>query len=93
MPLEAAIRKITSLPAQREHLEGRGLLKPGYFADITIFDPAVIIDHATFTKPDQLSEGIDYTIVNGRVEFDPGKLTGAAAGRILRGRGWQPATD
>jgi len=93
MPLEAAIRKITSLPAQREHLEGRGLLKPGYFADITIFDPAVIIDHATFTKPDQLSEGIDYTIVNGRVEFDPGKLTGAAAGRILRGRGWQAATD
>ena len=93
MPLEAAIRKITSLPAQREHLEGRGLLKPGYFADITIFDPAVIIDHATFTKPDQLSEGIDYTIVNGRVEFDPGKLTGAADGRILRGRGWQPATD
>ena len=53
----------------------------------------MIIDHATFTKPDQLSEGIDYTIVNGRVEFDPGKLTGAAAGRILRGRGWQPATD
>src|SRR5438477_12993772 len=46
MPLEAAIRKITSLPAQREHLEGRGLLKPGYFADIVIFDAATIIDHA-----------------------------------------------
>jgi len=88
LPLETAIRKITSLPAQREHLEGRGLLKPGYFADITIFDPATIIDHATFTKPDQLSEGIDFAIVNGQVEYDHGKLTGATAGKVLRGRGW-----
>jgi dihydroorotase/N-acyl-D-amino-acid deacylase len=93
MPLEAAIRKITSLPAQREHLEGRGLLKPGYFADITIFDPATIIDHATFTKSDLLSEGIDFTIVNGQVEFDHGKLTGVTAGRVLRGRGWPPAAN
>jgi N-acyl-D-aspartate/D-glutamate deacylase len=91
MPVEAAIRKITSLPAQREHLEGRGLLKPGYFADITIFDPATIIDHATFAKPDQLSGGVDFTIVNGQVEYDHGKLTGAIAGQVLRGRGWQPA--
>ena len=90
LSLEAAIRKITSLPTQREHLESRGLLKPGYFADITIFDPATIIDHATFTKPDQLSDGIDFTIVNGQVVYDHGKLTGATAGRILRGRGWHP---
>ena len=89
MPLEAAIRKITSFPAEREHLDSRGLLKPGYFADITIFDPATIIDHATFVKPDQLSEGIDFTIVNGQVEYDHGKLTGATAGKVLRGRGWQ----
>jgi N-acyl-D-amino-acid deacylase len=88
LPLETAIRKITSLPAQREHLEARGLLKPGYFADITVFDPATIIDHATFTKSDQLSEGIDFTIVNGQVEYDHGKLTGATAGKVLRGRGW-----
>jgi dihydroorotase/N-acyl-D-amino-acid deacylase len=93
MPLEAAIRKITSLPAQREHLDGRGLLKPGYFADITIFDPVTIIDHATFTKPDPLSEGIDFTIVNGQVEYEHGKLTGVTAGRVLRGRAWQPATN
>ncbi|PYT68690.1 MAG: D-alanyl-D-alanine carboxypeptidase/D-alanyl-D-alanine-endopeptidase [Acidobacteria bacterium] len=93
LPLEAAIRKITSLPAQREHLEGRGLLKPGYFADVTIFDPATIIDHATFVKPDQLSEGIDFTIVNGQVEYDHGKLTGAAAGKVLRGRGWQASNN
>jgi len=93
LPLEAAIRKITSLPAQREHLDGRGLLKLGYFADITIFDPATIIDRASFTKPDQLSDGIDFTIVNGQVEYDHGKLTGAAAGRVLRGRGWHPAAN
>jgi len=93
LSLEAAIRKITSLPAQREHLDSRGLLKPGYFADITIFDPAAIIDRATFTKPDGLSEGIDFTIVNGQVEYDHGKLTGATAGKALRGRGWQPAPN
>jgi len=92
MPLAAAIRKITSLPAQREHLENRGLLKPGYFADVTIFDPEKIIDRATFTKPTQLSEGVAYTIVNGQIEYDHGKLTGATAGKVLRGRGWQPGT-
>ena len=93
LPLETGIRKITSLPAQREHLEGRGLLRPGYFADITIFDPATIIDRATFTKPDQLSEGIDFTIVNGQVEYDHGKLTGATAGKVLRGPGWHAPTN
>lgn len=90
MPLSAAIRKITSLPAQREHLNNRGILKPGYFADVTIFDPATIIDKATFVSPAQLSEGIDYTIVNGQIEYDHGKLTGAAAGKVLRARGYQP---
>ena len=90
MTLEMAVRKITSLPAQREHLQDRGLLKPGYFADITIFDAGKIIDRATFTNPAQLSEGVDYTIVNGQIEFDHGKLTGAIAGHFLRGRGWQP---
>jgi dihydroorotase/N-acyl-D-amino-acid deacylase len=89
MPLEFAIRKITSFPAQREHLENRGILKPGYFADVTIFDPATIIDKATFVAPTQLSEGIDYTIVNGQIEYDHGKLTGATAGKVLRGRGYQ----
>jgi len=92
MPLDTAIRKITSLPAQREHLESRGILKPGYFADVAIFDPATIIDKATFTSPTQLSEGISYTIVNGQIEYDHGKLTGATAGKVLRGRGWHPDT-
>jgi N-acyl-D-amino-acid deacylase len=89
MPLEMGIRKITSLPAQREHLVGRGLLKPGFFADITIFDAARIVDHATYANPTQVSEGVDYTIVNGQVEYDHGKLTGVTAGHFLRGRGWQ----
>ena len=90
MPLESAIRKITSLPAQREHLAERGLLKPGYFADVTIFDPTKIIDRATYNNPVQASEGVDFTIVNGQIEFDHGKLTGATAGHFLRGRGWHP---
>jgi N-acyl-D-amino-acid deacylase len=95
LSLEAAIRKMTSLPAQREHLQDRGFLRAGNFADIVIFDPATIIDHATYAVPDQISGGIDYTIVNGQIEYEDGKLTGAIAGRVLRGRGWQgnqPAT-
>jgi len=91
MPLETAIRKITSFPAQREHLQDRGLLKTGFYADITIFDPAKIIDKATFVQPAQLSEGVAYTIVNGQIEYDHGQLTGATAGRPLRGRGYEAA--
>ncbi|HEV2387783.1 MAG TPA: D-aminoacylase [Candidatus Acidoferrales bacterium] len=87
---EEAVRKITSLPAQREHLTGRGLLEPGYFADITVFNPDTIIDKATYTQPAQLSVGVDYVFVNGQLEFDRGKLTGVAAGRPLRGPGWHP---
>jgi len=64
LPIEDAIRKVTSLPAQREHLEGRGLLQAGFFADITVFDPAAIIDHATYAQPNKLSTGVDYVIVN-----------------------------
>jgi len=91
MPLETAIRKITSFPAQREHLQDRGLLKTGFYADITIFDPSKIIDKATFVQPAQLSEGVAYTIVNGQIEYDHGQLTGATAGRPLRGRGYRAA--
>jgi dihydroorotase/N-acyl-D-amino-acid deacylase len=93
MPLEAGVRKITSLPAQREHLTDRGLLKPGFFADITIFDPQKIIDRATYNNPAQLPEGIAFTIVNGQIEFEAGKITGATAGHFLRGRGYHPQTN
>jgi N-acyl-D-amino-acid deacylase len=89
LPLEQAIRKITSLPAQRERLRDRGLLKEGFFADITIFDPATIIDKATYENPTQVSEGVKYVFVNGALEYQDGKLTGAMAGQALRGPGWK----
>ena len=88
LPFEQAVRKMTSLPAGREHLTNRGLLKPGYFADITVFDPTTIIDHATYEKPTQLSEGVKYVFVNGQLEYENGKLTGLQAGKPLRGPGW-----
>ncbi|MGA8556174.1 MAG: amidohydrolase family protein, partial [Candidatus Acidiferrales bacterium] len=88
MPLPQAIRKITSMPAQREHLTGRGLLQTGYYADITVFDPTTISDDATYAEPTKLSRGIDYVIVNGQLEFDHGAVTEAKAGRPLRGPGY-----
>ncbi len=88
LPLEQAIRKITSLPAQRERLRDRGLLKEGYFADITIFDPATIQDKATYDHSTELSQGVKYVLVNGQLEYDDGHLTGAKAGSVLRGAGW-----
>lgn len=87
LPLEQAIRKITSLPAQRERLHGRGLLKENYFADITIFDPATIKDNATYEHPTELSQGVKYVFVNGQLEYENGHLTGVTAGTVLRGPG------
>jgi N-acyl-D-amino-acid deacylase len=89
LALPEAIRKITSLPAEREHLWARGLLRPGFYADITIFDPATIADKATYQEPNQVSTGIHYVLVNGQVGFEDGKLTGAMAGQALRGPGWR----
>jgi len=89
LPLEQGIRKMTSLPAQRERLVGRGLLKEGYFADVTIFDPSTIEDVATYTASSQVSKGIKYVFVNGQLEFEDGKLTGVTSGRALRGPGWK----
>jgi dihydroorotase/N-acyl-D-amino-acid deacylase len=90
VPLEQAVRKITSLPAEREHLAERGFLKAGYFADITIFDPDKIIDHATYAQPGQVSEGVAYVVVNGQMAFENGKVTGVKAGVALHGPGWKP---
>jgi dihydroorotase/N-acyl-D-amino-acid deacylase len=89
LPLEQGIRKMTSLPAQRERLVNRGLLKEGYFADVTIFDPKTIQDVATYTESSQVSKGVRYVFVNGQLEFADGKLTGAISGRALRGPGWK----
>jgi len=91
LPLEQAIRKMTSLPAQRERVQQRGLLKEGYFADITVFDPATIRDNATYAEPAQLSEGVKYVFVNGQLEFENGKLTGTKAGKPLLGPGVEKA--
>jgi N-acyl-D-amino-acid deacylase len=88
LPLEQAIRKMTSLPAQRLQLNGRGILRQGFFADITIFDPATIIDKATYASPAQISEGVKYVFVNGQLEYEDGRLTGIKAGKALRGPGW-----
>jgi N-acyl-D-amino-acid deacylase len=71
-------------------LVNRGLLKQGYFADITIFDPKTIQDVATYTASSQVSNGVKYVFVNGQLEFEDGKLTGVISGRALRGSGWQP---
>ncbi len=89
LPLEQAVRKMTSLPAQRERLGDRGLLKQGYFADITVFDPEQIRDAATYAEPTQLSQGVKYVFVNGQLEFVDGRVTGAKAGRPLRNSTWK----
>jgi N-acyl-D-aspartate/D-glutamate deacylase len=88
LSLEQGVRKMTSLPAQREHLAGRGLLRQDFFADITIFDPATVRDRGTYQNPAQLSEGIKYVFVDGQLEYEDGHLTEAKAGKVLRGPGW-----
>ena len=88
MPLEFAIHKMTGLPASNVGLKNRGLIREGYFADITIFDPKTVIDRATFEEPNQYPVGINFVIVNGQVEVDNGQRTPALAGRVLRGPGY-----
>jgi N-acyl-D-amino-acid deacylase len=85
--LEDAVRKMTSLAANRVRLRDRGLLKEGFFADVTVFDPATVRDVATFEDPNRNSVGIRYVLVNGQVVLDDGKLTEARPGRALRGPG------
>lgn len=82
--LEDAVRKMTSLNASKLGLRDRGLLRPGQFADVTVFDPEKVIDRSTYTEPFHYGEGIEYVIVNGRVVLDRGKHTGAHPGRALR---------
>ncbi|HWC17808.1 MAG TPA: amidohydrolase family protein, partial [Terriglobales bacterium] len=87
--LEEAIRKFTSLPAQRVRLDHRGLLREDYFADITIFDPKTVLDTATFEAPNRPSVGIQYVFVNGVLALEHEKPTGQFAGRPLRGPAYQ----
>jgi N-acyl-D-amino-acid deacylase len=85
--LEFAVRKMTSLAAQRVGINDRGLLKPGMYADITVFDPNTIIDRSTYEMPSQLATGVTYVFVNGVPVVDGGKVTAALPGRALRGPG------
>ncbi len=86
--LAEAVRRLTSLPATNLKLRRRGSLTPGYFADVVVFDPATIQDHATFEEPHQLSEGVHHVFVNGKQVLRDGGHTGATPGRVVRGPGW-----
>jgi len=91
LTLEQAVHKMTGMSAARVGLKGRGVLRPGAFADITIFDPQRVRDRATFEQPNQYAEGINYVIINGQLAVDGGARTNALAGRVLRGPGYRPA--
>jgi N-acyl-D-amino-acid deacylase len=90
LSLEDAIRKMSALPAQRLHFADRGVLKAGMWADVVIFDPTTIRDVATFDNPNQLSEGMEYVLVNGVPVIAQGKMTGSLPGKVLRGEGYVP---
>jgi len=87
--LTEAIRRLTSLPADNLKLDRRGKLAKGYYADIVIFDPATIIDHATFQEPHQYATGMIHVFVNGTQVLKDGKHTGSKPGRVVRGPGWK----
>ena len=86
-----AVRKLTALPADNLSLKDRGRLKAGNFADVVVFDPNTIQDHATYERPHQLSTGVGYVVVNGKLAIKDGKPTGIASGRVVRGRAWTGA--
>ncbi len=91
IPLEEAIRRMTSLPAENLKLDRRGRLKVGYFADVVIFDPAKIQDHATYERPHQYATGVIHVFVNGVQVLKDGEHTGATPGRVVRGPGYKAA--
>ena len=86
--LPEAVRRLSALPAHNLGLHDRGLLKTGYYADVVVFDPKTVTDHATFTRPQQFATGVSDVLVNGRAVLKDGEPTGAPAGQVVRGRGW-----
>ena len=86
--LAEAVRKLSGLPAENLRLDRRGLLKEGYFADVVVFDPDTVQDHATFVEPHQYATGILHVFVNGEQVLRDGEHTGATPGRVVRGPGW-----
>jgi N-acyl-D-amino-acid deacylase len=91
MSLEEAIYKLTKLPATNMKIDRRGQLLPGFYADVVLFDPSQIQDHATFSEPHQYSTGVSHVIVNGTLVLDNGEHTGATPGRVVRGPGYKKA--
>ncbi|MEE8250794.1 MAG: D-aminoacylase, partial [Gemmatimonadales bacterium] len=89
IPLEEAVRRLTSLPAENLNLRRRGRLEPGFYADIVVFDPATVQDHATFQDPHQYATGVSDVFVNGTQVLRDGEHTGARPGRVVRGPGWR----
>ena len=89
VPLPEAIRRLTSLPAENLQLRRRGMLRPGYHADVVVFDPARVQDHATFERPHQYSTGVQHVFVNGVQVLRNGEHTDARPGRVVRGPGWR----
>ena len=88
LSMEEAIRKLAALPSQNLRIDRRGELKAGYFADVVVFDPDTIQDHATFIEPHQYSTGMVHVFVNGEQVIRDGEHTGATPGRVVRGPGW-----
>ena len=89
IPLREAIRRLTSFPAANLKIRNRGSLKTGYFADVVVFDPETVTDHATFKEPHQFSTGVAHVFVNGVQVLKDGEHTGAKPGRVVRGPGWK----
>jgi N-acyl-D-amino-acid deacylase len=91
LSLEEAVRRLAALPAATLKIERRGQLRPGYFADVVVFDPATVQDHATFEQPHQYATGVRHVLVNGVPVVTEGEHSGATPGRVVRGPGWRPS--
>jgi N-acyl-D-amino-acid deacylase len=89
LSLAEAVRRLSAFPAETLSLTDRGRLRAGYYADVVVFDPATIADHASYDRPHQFATGVSDVLVNGRYALKDGEPTGAATGRVVRGRAYR----